>query len=190
MIDPTAVVSTMSRPELRLQMHAGQPIDIATLGDTAWFGISLGLPGWVERLSWKTFCKCFRREPSTGRVFGWNVRLRQDGVGAPPVPLYREGRAITFGHFEVVPQVPRGPASDISRGLLLDYGKGDNGWWDPIGLLRDPLVALQPEAGAPLLGWSWVAIGPGIGTPSYFLLSRIGPLVQVDWEMTPMKQPA
>jgi hypothetical protein len=169
-----AVVLSLSRAALRERMRAGFPVARDCLADTAWLGVSLGLPRWAERLSWKTFSKCFVCQPGTGALTGFNVRLRQDGIGAEPVPMRRNGRAITFGHFEVVATPPAGPGSDLPEGLTLDYGRGGNGWWNPISLLRDPIVALGPEPGAPMLGWSWLALGSGIGTPSYFVLSRIG----------------
>jgi len=158
-----------SRDELRALLHGGHPIAPSRLDDTVYRGISLGLPAWIERLTWKKFAKAFHRDPHTGRLRGWNVRIEQDGLDRPWRARVRDGRPWTFGHFAVV--------ADRDR-LLLDYGAGGNRRRDPLGALRDPLVALRASSVELLLGWSYLAIGPArIPTPSYFLLERDGPLV-------------
>lgn len=152
-----AELLSASRDELRTRLAQGFPIEAARLDDTVYRGISLGLPAWVERLTWKKFAKAFHRDPDTKRLRGWNVRIEQDGLDRPWRTRVRGGRPWTFGHFEVV--------SDRDR-LVLDYG-----------VLRDPLVALHANSVEHLLGWSYLAIGPAkIPTPSYFLLERERPL--------------
>lgn len=157
--------------QLRALLAAGHPIDPAALANTTYRGISLGLPAWVERLTWKKFTKAFHRDPRDGRLRGWNVRIEQDGLDRPWRPRLRDGRPWTFGHFAVVSERDR---------LLLDYGAGGNRRLDPLGLLRDPLVALRAGSVERLLGWSYLAIGPvDVPTPSYFLLERAEPLDSV-----------
>jgi hypothetical protein len=157
-----------SRGELRALLAGGHPIDPSRLDDTTYRGISLGLPAWVERLTWKKFTKAFHRDPRTGELRGWNVRIEQDGLDRPWRARIRDGRPWTFGHFAVVGEPDR---------LLLDYGAGGNRRIDPLNVLRDPLVALHAGSVELLLGWSYLAIGPArVPTPSYFLLERDGPL--------------
>jgi hypothetical protein len=157
-----------TRGELRALLAGGHPIDPSRLDDTVYRGISLGLPAWVERLSWKKFAKAFHRDPRTGQLRGWNVRIEQDGLERPWRPRVRRGQPWTFGHFAVV--------SDRAR-LLLDYGAGATRLTDPLRVLRDPVVALHAGSVELLLGWSYLAIGPArIPTPSYFLLERDAPL--------------
>lgn len=156
------------RAELRARLAAGHRIDPAWLDDTVYRGISLGLPAWIERLTWKQFAKAFHRDPATGRLRGWNVRIEQDGLDRPWRPRRRGGRPWTFGHFAVVDEGAR---------LLLDYGAGGNRRLDPSGALRDPLVALRAGSAELLLGCTELAIGPArVPTPSFFLLEREGPL--------------
>lgn len=157
-----------SRDELRALLAGGHPIDPARLDDTVYRGISLGLPAWVERLTWKQFAKAFHRDPRTGRLRGWNVRIEQDGLDRPWRTRTRRGRPWTFGHFAVVTERAH---------LMLDYGAGDNGLLDPLRVLRDPVVALHAGSVELLLGRSDLAIGPArIPTPSYFVLERDAPL--------------
>lgn len=144
-----------SRPELEAMMARGRAVDPAAIADHTYRGISLGLPAWVERLTWKKFAKSFRREPS-GRIAGWNVRIVQDGLDRPWTPMQRRGAPFTFGHFRMV---------SGQDGVVLDYG-----------VLKDPLVALDDGACDLLLGRSLLDLRlTTLGTPSYFVLERDRP---------------
>lgn len=171
---------SMTGRELAEALHAGHPIDPAALDDTEYRGTSLGLPKWLERLTWTKFRKTFHRDHRTRALRGWNVRLVQDGLDAPDRPMTgRDGRAVTFGHYEVVSpeghRVPKG-----GRGLLIHYGRGGNGALSPLNRVRDPLVAVHEGNADLLLGWSYVDVGlMRIGTPSFFTLERAGSLSEV-----------
>ena len=164
---------TLPRRELHRLLLGGHRIDPRALDDSAYRGVSLGLPRWVERLTWKTFQKTFHRDPQSGRLRGWNVRLIQTGLDGPIVPRQRRGRPFTFGHYEVVDDA-KGP------GLLLDYRRGGNPHFDLSALVVDPLVALHADDPTLLLGWSCVALGGlRLPSPSYFTLERLGPLIDL-----------
>jgi hypothetical protein len=164
----------LDRRELGELMRSGHAIDPRALDDREYAGVSLGLPRFVEALTWKTFMKVFHRDHLRHVLRGWNVRLEQTGVGGPLAPKTRHGRRRTFGHYHVV---ALDGSNGIEHGLLLDYGLGENARFDPIGRVRDPIVALHPGDPTLLLGASYVAaIGRSIATPSYFALERRGPL--------------
>jgi len=173
-------VLSLPRRALAELLAGGHAIDPAALDDTEYRGISLGLPRFVERLTWKTFQKVFHRDPITSRLRGWNVRIEQRGLDAASVPFVRRGAPRTFGHYEVVPYDGRRLPRAIRRGipgLLIDYGRGGNGRFDPMRFMVDPLVALNAGSAELLLGWSYVDLGfLRFGTPSYFLLERERPL--------------
>jgi hypothetical protein len=140
------------RRELAALMASGRAFDPADIADHEYRGISLGLPAWIERLTWKKFTKAFRRHPD-GRIRGWNVRIVQDGLDRPWRAMEKRGAPITFGHFDVVAR---------RDGVVLDYG-----------LLEDPLVALRDGSSDLLLGRSLLDLGvTRLGTPSYFVLER------------------
>ncbi len=165
----------MSRVELGGVLAAGHAIDPTALDDTAYRGVSLGLPAWVERLSWKTFQKVFHRD--AGRLRGWNVRLEQTGLDGESTPMVRRGKPFTFGHFEVVALDGYRTARTVGGGLMIDYGRGGNRRFDPIGRLRDPIVAVNSGSAELLLGWSYLDLGAfRLGTPSFFSLELEGPL--------------
>jgi hypothetical protein len=164
-----AAVCSLDRGALLELLLGGHAIDPASLDGWVYRGVSLGLPAWVDRLAWKTFAKAFEG----GR--GWNVRMQQDVFE----PLRdRRGAPRCFGHFAVTPLPPVGDLSlPVSRGVLLDYGRGGNGRLDPVRFLRDPLVALSPGDPNRLLGCSLVEVGPArFTTPSFFLLERHAPV--------------
>jgi hypothetical protein len=168
-----AEACTWSPAELARRMASGHGFEPARIAGSIYRGTSLGLPRWVERLTWKKFAKAFAADGTSG----WNIRIEQDGVdrcvlyrslgqtasGAPDDrpwrPRQRRGAPITFGRFAVV----------VDHGqVVLDYRAG-GGLLAP---LRDPLVALDDRADT-LLGRSLLAFGRRrIPTPSYFLLER------------------
>jgi hypothetical protein len=166
----------MDRPALARLMREGHPIDPRALDDSQYRGVSLGLPGLVVKMTWLKFRKTFHRDPETGTLRGWNVRLEQNGLDAPSLPRTKKGRTWAFGHYEVVrgdERVPRG-----SQGLLIDYGLGGNRGFG--GRIRDPLIALSAGSADALLGWSYLDLGLArVGTPSWFLLEREGPLDEI-----------
>ncbi len=161
-----------ARRELRERLVTGHPVDPAALEGWAYRGTALGLPRVVEKLSWKTFQKTFYREPVSGRLLGWNVRLHQDGVDAPSRPLTRRGVPVTTWHYEVVPPTDLVTPRGFDRGLVIDYSRGTNGL-DPIHFSKDPLVAVEPGNADLLLGVTWVSLGAlAVETPTYFVLER------------------
>ncbi len=165
----------MTPRQLAGALAAGFPIAPGTLDNTRYRGISLGLPAWLERRTWKTFQKTFHRDPATRSLRGWNVRVEQRGLDAPSVAKVRAGVPWTFGHYLLV-DLPASAPRGLSHGLLIDYSP-ERGLG---GRLRDPLVALEPGSVEQLLGWSYVDLwGVCVPTPSYFLLEREGPLEHV-----------
>ena len=160
--------------ELARLLAEGPPIDPASLADADYQGTSLGLPAFVEKLTWKTFRKVFRRGRD-GAVIGHNVRIDQRS-GEPQ----RDGRGspITFGPYEVAPLPVGGTPFRCRAGVLLDYGAA-HPRLHPLGLVRAPLVALDPGSADLLLGATFLALGPlHVRTPSYFLLERINTAAQ------------
>jgi len=156
-----------SRGELAARFAAGHPVAPEALAGAEYHGTSLGLPRWVERLTWKTFIKAFVAD-ERGEVRGWNVRVDQR---TPWSPRLRRGTPITFGHFA---------ARLDGSTTMLDYGAGGNRWADPTAALRDPLVALEPGSADRLLGVSLIDVaGQRLPTPAFFLLERGGPLRHV-----------
>lgn len=164
---------TAARAELRQRIVTGHPVDPAALEGWVYRGTSLGLPALLEKLTWKTFQKAFWRDPATGRLLGWNVRLEQDGIDAPSRPKRRGGRPVTVWHYEVVSPAGIRTPPGFDRGLIIDYARGRNPPFDPIHFSKDPLVALTPGSADELIGVTFLSVGGlCIETPTYFTLER------------------
>lgn len=166
----------LPRHRLAAVLAAGHPIDPAALAGAAYRGVSLGLPALVERLSWKTFQKTFLRDPESGELWGWNVRVEQRGLQAPSLAKQRGGRPWTFGQYVVRPGAEYKLPRPIPSALMIDYGRGGNGR-GLMSRLRDPIVAVNPGSVELLLGWSYLDLwGWQLATPSFFTLEREGPV--------------
>lgn len=169
--------------ELRERIVHGHPVNPDALAGFAYRGTSLGLPRAIEKLSWKTFQKTFYREPNSGRLLGWNVRLHQDGVDAPSRPMRKNGRPLCVWHYEVIAPVGVPAPRGFDRGLIIDYGRANNPRFDTVRWVKDPLVALTAGNYDALLGVSYVVVGGVcIETPTYFTLEREHAIQYVPYE--------
>lgn len=179
----------LSARELRAVFSGGHDVDPRALDDTEYRGVSLGLPTFFERLTWKKFKKAFHRDRGTGLLRGWNQRLEQNDLDGPCIPLLRGGRPVTFGHFHVVDPTGRSMPVPGRPALLLDYGLGENAALDFTRFVRDPIVAVNAGDARLLLGTMYLEIGPlRIPTPSFFTLELDGKLTDV--VAPPRRKPA
>jgi hypothetical protein len=161
-----------TRAELRRRIVEGHPVDPSAIEGYAYRGTSLGLPRAIELVSWKTFQKTFWRDPESGRLMGWNVRLEQDGIDAPSRPKRKRGVPVTEWLYEVITPAEAIMPAGFDRGLVIDYGRAPGA---PLSMryVKDPLVALEPGNPDELLGVSYaVVFGRTIETPTYFTLER------------------
>jgi len=178
----------MSRPQLYAIIERALPLDLEALADTTYTGVDLTMPAWFHRLFWRVFRKTFHRDPHTGALRGWNVKVEQTGWETPPEPKRdRRGRAKTFGHYEVRSaqgqRFPRGWQGPH----YLDYRVAGNRFLDwPARAGFCPLVSVNatPEGGGDpdlLLGWEVFRLG-GLLVPigDFWALKREGPLAAED----------
>jgi len=178
---------SLRRDQLAAALAAGHPIEPDALADRSYRGVSLGLPGFVDRLAWKTFAKVFHRDRERGVLRGWNLRLEQTGLAGPLVPRQRGGHDFHFGHFHVLPSAGFALPRALPQALVLDYGRGGNPRFDPTRAVRDPIVAVNAGSAELLLGWTYLELGAiRVGTPSYFTLEAVGPLER---RFEPPRQP-
>ena len=144
----------MKRKQLMELLLNGYSIDASQLDDMEYKGISLGLPGWVDRLAWKKFKKVFHRDPETGHLRGWNVRIEQNGLDEPWLPMKRGDVPKTCWFYRVVDPKGHKMPKPADKGLLIHYGLGGNRRFELVGRLRDPLVALREGSAELLLSWA------------------------------------
>lgn len=173
----------MSQRDLMSIVMQGAPLDTDALADTTYTGIDLSMPAIFHKIFWKSFRKTFHRDPATGRLRGWNVKVLQVGWDTPPPPRRdRRGRPLTFGHYEVREaagvRFPRG----WQGGHFLDYRVAGNRFLDfPARCGFCPLVSVNPGDSELLLGWEIFNLG-GLKVPlgDFWVLRREGPLAAAD----------
>jgi hypothetical protein len=171
----------MSNAGRRAVVMTAHPLDPAALVGSMYRGIDLSLPPIGNKILWKTFRKTFVRDRDDGPVRGWNVRMEQTGWDGPGKPMTdRQGKAITFGHYQV--RSARGlafPGGWVGADYL-DYTVAGNPWYDPAGLGYTPLVAVNEGDMDLLLGWEIFKVGPVfIPIPDFWALRKEGPLDEV-----------
>ena len=160
-------LATCSRAERRRVFDAGESPKVEALTgfeyrgvNTAWFAPLLRI---------RKFVKAFF--VFEDRAYGCNSPTEQNGIEEEwrLVPSADEPRR--FGFYVIEPAAKRHP-----HALLLDYGRGGNGFFEPARLLRDYLVRVSPADDDLLLGKAYLAIGPLQLPVSYFVLERRRPL--------------
>lgn len=169
-----ADLAKLTPAELEGLLQAGQPTRPEALVGWLFHGWSLAMPAPLFSLFGR-FGKTFHHDPESGRVRGWNVRMRQNVEGWEPA-LFR-GRAITYGHYELIDAPGGALARQYPNAVLIDYGKGGNRAWDPLGRVRDWVVAVDDDL---LVGRMYLSLGGRqVATPSYFGLARGAALTDI-----------
>jgi hypothetical protein len=182
-----APLRRLDRQALARRFARGQPVDPASLADTRFRGVTLGLPALIERLAWSLFAKDVIRDDD-GALVGWNVRLQQPAQRDPTTlatttlrPRITRRTPQLFAPFVVAGTPDGGNARD---GGGLDYRPTHR--WSPLAAVIDPLVVLNrdddDDDDVPvLLGVSRVAVGGRhITTPTWFALRADGPVPAAD----------
>lgn len=169
----------MNARELHAIVERAHPLDLGALEGKQYQGVDLSLPPWMNRVLWKTFRKTFHRDPDTGVLRGWNVRMEQTGIDGPRVPMKnRDGSEKAFAHYEVRSAeglaFPRG----WKGAHYLDYGVVGNPIIENLGYT--PLVAVNEGDMSLLLGWEVFKIGPiFVPLADYWALRLDGPLERI-----------
>lgn len=157
----------LDRRDLGAMLGRGHDIPSQVLADREWHGVALGLPRLVEALTWKKFKKVFVSGPDG--LTGYNEAVEQNPLSEQWITRKCRGHPVRYGRFSVRSADARMPRG-WDRGLLIDY-RPPARRWDPMRFVRDPLVAVNPDAHDLLLGVSVVGLGQlRIPTPTYFAL--------------------
>jgi hypothetical protein len=174
---------SMSNAERFEIVRRAAPLDLEAIADTTYTGVDLSMPALFHRLFWRSFRKTFHRDPVSGRLRGWNVKVEQTGWDRPPAPKRdRRGVALSFGHYEVCSasglRFPRGWTGEH----YLDYRVAGNRFGDlPSRAGYCPLVSVNPSDSDLLLGWEVFNFG-GVLVPlnDFWALKREGPIAPGD----------
>lgn len=157
-------LATCSRAERHQAFKAGETPNVDALTGFEYRGVNTA---WIAPLlRIRKFVKAFF--DFDGRAYGCNSPTEQNGIEEEwrLVPSADEPRRFGFYVIER-PAKRRHP-----HALLLDYGGGGNGFFEPARLLRDYVVRVSPADDDLLLGKAYLAIGPVQLPVSYFVLER------------------
>ena len=165
-------VATLDRRTLERLMVDGESPAVDSLPGWEYRGMNLGIPARLLRI--QKFIKGFGRLAS-GEVYGYNVRVRQNGPAAPWVALPVDAPPRRFGFYHVTPVAAAARDHAYRHALLLDYGGGGNGRLNPLATLRDYLVRVVSGSDDVLLGKAFMAMGQRRVPIGYFLLERYRP---------------
>lgn len=171
-------VLTLSNEELFAFVERAHPLELDAVAGHAYTGIDLSMPAWFHRWMWKSFRKTFYRDPTTGVVRGWNVKVEQVGWDTPPPPKRdRHGAPLSFGHYEVRSTAGQSFPRGWSGSQYLDYREAGNPFYAfPANRGFCPLVAINPGDMELLLGWEVFHLGVAVPLNDFWVLRREGPL--------------
>ncbi|HRE92247.1 MAG TPA: hypothetical protein PK095_24235 [Myxococcota bacterium] len=160
-------VAKLSPNELEGTLKEGRRASADQLAGHLWHGLSLVMPQPLFMLFGR-FGKAFHLDDQGGRLRGWNVRMRQSEGWTP---FTFRNKQVTYGFYDVeLNPASHKLAATYPNAFLIDYGKAGNRAWDPLGRVRDWVVAVNDDL---LLGRMYLALGGrSVATPSYFALAR------------------
>lgn len=166
----------MNKDQVADVFRNGHPLDLNQVENNQYFGIDLGMPGWFHKYFWLTFRKTFYRDPQSGILRGWNVKLEQQGINGPRVPKKnKDGSEKTFAHYHVQSakglKFPKGwQGADF-----LNYLASPNKFGEGTGYC--PIVAINEGDMNLLLGWEVFKYGPFfVPLNDYWVLVKEGPI--------------
>lgn len=132
----------------------------------------------TELLRIRKFKKAFYADAANPtQLYGYNVRVEQNGRERPWVPVWRQGQPIRHGLYDVYTPQPDSKDAAYPQSLLLDYGCGRNAMFDPSQVLRDYLVQPDPAEPDVFVGKAYVALGSVRVPAGFFILERYNRVV-------------
>jgi len=169
-------ILALKSSELEKLMREGAAPQLDDLAGWEFAGTNLG--ALTDLLRIRKFKKGFYRGPSRSKretkgehIQGYNVIVRQNGIGNPHHAHPNEDEPKRHGFYRVHRVVPGARDSKYENALILDYGLGKNGM-NPAGFLRDYLVQPYPDDPDLLLGKAYAAVA-GLRIPvGFFVLVR------------------
>jgi hypothetical protein len=165
-------LASQSGHDLDAVFEAGTRPDVGALTGYEFRGYNQ--PPALALLGIRKFIKAFYRADD-GRVFGCNTPVAQNGLRDEWQAKPSEDQPKRYAFFLVEP-TDAATDGDRGRAVLLDYGRGGNGPFDPARLLRDYLVQVEPGSDDLLLGKAYLVVAGRRPWHSYFVIERLRPL--------------
>lgn len=170
----------MSNDELAEVMENGFSIDPQEIEGYEFKGTNVGVPE-VFKALFQKFKKCFYRDPITGELRGWNLKIKQDkDLSGPWETTSDDIRKTAHGFYKVYPASDDPTFNHFSQALLINYGEGDNPALDVTALLRDYVVCVNEGSTDLILGTAYLDFGLfNVPFQGYFVLVKDCPLSDV-----------
>ena len=162
----------LSTRELESLLVRGQTPSIDALSGHEFVGLNHGPAAGV--LGIRKFLKGF--DGSGPAAFGFNCRAEQNAVSDAWRGRPEDERPRRFGFYGVAPVDPSARDNAYLHAVLLDYSRARGRPRDPLRVLRDYVVRLEPGSDDLLLGKAYAALGPLRVPVGFFLLERRRPL--------------
>ena len=168
----------MSKSDLETAFLRGVTPSLESL--VGWEFRGMNHPKWARLAGIKKFVKGFERrdapsEASTSGaagglppVYGYNRPVKQNQL----TEAWNVGDK-RFGFYLVTPVDPTSRDNAHLHAVLLDYGRGGNGRFDPTRGLRDYLVQVDSDDPNLFLGLAKYALGPFRIQTNFFVLERL-----------------
>ena len=143
-----------------------------------WEFRGMNQPAWARLAGIKKFVKGFedRAAKDAGAntsVFGYNSPAVQNALTDDWITKPEGESAKRFGFYTVKRVDPTSKDNRYLHAVLLNYGEGGNGRFDPTRGLRDYLVQVDPNNPNLLLGKAFYALGPARIATNFFILERL-----------------
>lgn len=104
---------------------------------------------------------------------GYNVKVVQNMLGEPWIPVLKKNKKIIHGYYVVYPVSLKEIDNYYPNALLLNYGLSKlNPIYDPSRLLRDYLVQVYENNPDLLVGKAYISLGKLRKFVSFFVLER------------------
>jgi len=156
----------LSNPTLKVLMNKGTEPSRALLSGYLYRGLNVGFL--ARLIGRRKFIKSFKNFP-----IGNNFMVKQNDPDEEYIKLFKDGNPIPEGYFLIGSADDNRKWNHYQNAIFLDYGRGNNKWYQPARLLRDYLVQPAPRNREILLGHAYFAIF-GFKVPfTFFVLERI-----------------
>jgi hypothetical protein len=161
---PYLRLATTTRSERRRLFEAGEAPDIDVLTGYEYRGLNTA---WIARLlGIRKFVKAFFTAEAD--TYGCNTPVHQNALEEDWRAKPSEDAPRRFAFYSVEPPGDR----RHPHAVLLDYGRGRNGFFQPARLLRDYVVRAASRSDVLLLGKAYLTLGPLHLPMTYFILER------------------
>ncbi len=162
-------LGSSSAKELEGVFLRGTTPDLDSL--VGWEFRGMNQPFWAKLAGIKKFIKGFEKRGD--EVFGYNTPVVQNRAAAPWIAKPRGRASKRFGYYRVDPVSASAIDNAYLHAVLLDYGKGGNGRFDPSAGLRDYLIQVEQDNPDLYLGKAYYAVGRRRISTNFFILERL-----------------